>query len=47
MMNMTSKNKIVKAAKHISIPTHDKANKAHTLFNLQIGKVILQVKKTV
>jgi len=42
---MTSKIKSV--SKHLSIPTHAKADSAKSIFNLQIGKVIVQVKKTV
>lgn len=45
MMTMTSKNKIVNVAKKISIPEKNKIENAKSILNLQIGKIILQIKK--
>lgn len=48
MMTSTSKNKIAIAKKvisKISIPEKNKIENAKTIFNFQIGKVILQIKK--
>ena len=45
MMTLTTKNKIVTLAKKVSIPEKNKIEIAKPILNLQIGKIILQIKK--
>lgn len=48
MMKMTTKNKIAIAKNvinKISIPEKNKIENAKSIFNFQIGKIILQIKK--
>jgi hypothetical protein len=48
MMNLTTKNKIAtvkKIVSKVSIPEKNKVENSKSLFNLQIGKIILQIKK--
>lgn len=48
MMTLTTKNKIATAKKivsKISIPEKNKIEIAKSILNLQIGKIILQIKK--
>jgi hypothetical protein len=45
---MNSKNKIATAKKivsKISVPSQNKIENSHTLFNLQIGKIILKLRR--
>jgi hypothetical protein len=48
MMSLTTKNKIAtvkKVVNKISIPEKNTIENSKSLFNLQIGKIILQIKK--
>lgn len=44
-MTLTTKNKIATLAKKVSIPEKNKIETAKSILNLQIGKIILQIKK--